>query len=107
MTAVLSGEGFSAIGVSADIPDLHVFCGSFGGKDVMPLYRDREGKEPNITGGLLDTLGAQYGETPTPDDLAAYVYALLGGQCIHAPIPKGAGDTWTLGCRLRRITRSS
>ena len=77
MTAVL-GEG-AAIGVSADIPDLHVFCGR-GGKDVMPLYRDREGKEPNITGGLLDTLGAQYRETPTPDDLAAYVYALLGGQ---------------------------
>ena len=46
----------------------------------MPLYRDREGKEPNVTGGLLDTLGAQYGEKPTAEDLAAYVYALLGGQ---------------------------
>ena len=46
----------------------------------MPLYCDREGKQPNVTGGLLDTLGAQYGETPTPEDLAAYVYALLGGQ---------------------------
>ena len=46
----------------------------------MPLYCDREGKLPNVTGGLLDTLSAQYGETPTPEDLAAYVYALLGGQ---------------------------
>ena len=65
---------------SAYIPDQHVFRGSFGGTDVMPLYRDREGKEPNVTGGLLDTLGAQYGEKPTAEDLAAYVYALLGGQ---------------------------
>ena len=71
------GQGIFA---SCAVPDLHVFRGSFGGKDVMPLYCDREGKQPNVTGGLLDTLGAQYGETPTPEDLAAYVYALLGGQ---------------------------
>ena len=41
----------AAIGVSADIPDLHIFRGSFGGKDVMPLYRDSEGHEPNVTVG--------------------------------------------------------
>ena len=46
----------------------------------MPLYHDLEGKEPNVTDGLLDTLGVQYGEKPTVEDLAAYVYALLGGQ---------------------------
>ena len=70
----------AAIGVSADLPDLHVFRGSFGGKDVIPLYRDREGGNPNITGGLLDALGAQYDRSVVAEDLAAYVYALLGGQ---------------------------
>ena len=70
----------AAIGVSADIPDLHIFRGSFGGKDIMPLYRDSEGHEPNVTVGLLDALGAEYDRTTTPEDLAAYVYALLGGQ---------------------------
>ena len=46
----------------------------------MPLYRDSEGHEPNVTVGLLDALGAEYDRTTTPEDLAAYVYALLGGQ---------------------------
>ena len=71
------GQGMIA---SSAVPDLHVFRGSFGGKDVMPLYRDREGKQPNVTDGLLDALGAQYSEAPTAEDLAAYVYAILGGQ---------------------------
>ena len=78
-TAKVLGEG-AAIGVSVDIPDLDVFRGSFGGKDVIPLYRDVASKHPNVTDGLLDVIGSQYGETPTPEDLAAYVYVMLGGQ---------------------------
>lgn len=66
--------------VSADVPDQHYFRGSFGGKDVIPIYRDAAGTEPNVTAGLLDLLGAEYGTTPTAEDLAAYVYAVLGGQ---------------------------
>jgi hypothetical protein len=73
------GLGQAVIASSA-VPDLHHFRGSFGGKDVIPLYRDAACTEPNVTGGLLDTLGKAYGDAPTPEDLAAYVYALLGGQ---------------------------
>jgi hypothetical protein len=62
------------------IPDLHHFRGSFGGKDVIPLYRDAAGAEPNITVGLLDIVSKEYSVTPTAEDLAAYVYALLGSQ---------------------------
>ena len=69
-----------AIATSPHIPDQHLFRGSFGGKDVMPLYRDPDGREPNVTGGLLDTLSAEYGQTVAAEDLAAYVYALLAGQ---------------------------
>lgn len=47
---------------------------------MIPLFRDAAGTEPNITGGLLDALGKEYGVTPTAEDLAAYVYAVLGGQ---------------------------
>ena len=39
----------------------------------------RRGTEPNVTAGLLDALGKEYGATPSAEDLAAYVYALLGG----------------------------
>lgn len=66
--------------MAAHLPDLHHFRGSFGGKDVIPLYRDAAGTEPNVTAGLLDALGEEYGAPPTAEDLAAYVYALLGGQ---------------------------
>ena len=69
----------AAIGCSSYIPDMDFFCGR-GGKDVIPLYRDAAGTEPNLTAGLLDALGAAYGSTPNAEDLAAYVYALLGGQ---------------------------
>jgi hypothetical protein len=64
----------------AYLPDRHVFRGSYSGKDVIPLYRDAAGTDPNVTGGLLDALGKAYGTTPSAEDLAAYVYALLGGQ---------------------------
>lgn len=66
--------------VTTDIPDQHYFRGSFGGKDVIPLYRDADGTEANITNGLLAILGAEYGYIPRAEDLAAYVYATLGGQ---------------------------
>jgi Type ISP C-terminal specificity domain/N-6 DNA Methylase len=66
--------------VSSDVPDQHYFRGSFGGRDLIPLYRDAAGSEPNVTGGLLDVLGKSYGTTPSAEDLAAYVYALLAGQ---------------------------
>ncbi|HKX77274.1 MAG TPA: type ISP restriction/modification enzyme [Novosphingobium sp.] len=70
----------AALNVCAALPDLHHFRGSFGGKDVIPLYRDASGTVANITTGLLVLLGKQYNAPVTPDDLAAYVYATLGGQ---------------------------
>ncbi len=69
------GEG-PALSVSAYPPDLDYFCNR-GAKDILPLYRDAKGQEPNLTEGLLETLAQAYGFTPTPEDFAAYVYALL------------------------------
>ena len=77
--SMVPGKGPIAI-VSAAIPDQHYFRGSFGGRDVFSLYRDAEGAEPNLTRGLLDALGAHYDCAPTAEELAAYVYAMLGGQ---------------------------
>jgi hypothetical protein len=77
MTKML-GVGPAMI-VTSELPDLDVFCGR-GGKDVIPLYRDVAGAEPNVTGGLLDALGKEYGAPCSAEDLAAYVYAVLGGR---------------------------
>ncbi|WP_141506748.1 type ISP restriction/modification enzyme [Rhizobium phaseoli] len=107
------GQGIVAC---SSIPDLHHFRGSFGGKDVIPLYRDAAGTEPNLTGGLLEALGHVYGTTPTAEDFAAYVYAVLGGQSftrrfwneLETPGPripvtkdgKTFSETAKLGCKL-------
>lgn len=69
---------------SAHVPDLDHFRGSFGGKDVIPLYRGA--REPNVTRGLLDGLGA------TPEDLAAYVYALLSSPRYEARFAAALAD---------------
>ncbi len=45
-----------SISITGDVPDLHHFRGSFGGKDVFPLWGDSAGTEPNITAGLLSIL---------------------------------------------------
>ena len=63
--------------MAAHIPDRHHFRGSFGGKDVVPLWRDAAATEPNVTGGLLDLLTRELGQAVSPEDLFAYAYAVL------------------------------
>lgn len=75
LTTVL-GQGPAASACS-HVPDLHHFRGSYGGADVIPLYRDAAGTRPNVTSGLLETLDGILGLDLTPEDLAAYCYALL------------------------------
>ena len=75
LTGVL-GTGPAAM-ATAHIPDLHHFRGSFGGKDVIPLWRDADASEPNVTGSLLAALGEGLGCEVGPEDLFAFCYALL------------------------------
>lgn len=63
--------------VSLGVPDKHYFRGSFGGKDVIPLYRDKEATQPNIANGLLEFLSDAYNTTVTPEDFLCYTYALI------------------------------
>jgi hypothetical protein len=75
MTSLLTGllgKGPAATAAAA-VPDMHHFRGSFGAKDVIPLWRDALGTRPNITDGLLEALPHE----ATPEDLLAYCYALL------------------------------
>ncbi|MGC5048426.1 type ISP restriction/modification enzyme [Micrococcus porci] len=65
-----------AVTVATAVPDLHSYVGSYGGKDVIPLYRDAEAAKPNVTAGLLDVLAGRWGRPVSPEDLAAYVMAL-------------------------------
>jgi len=78
LTEVL-GEG-PAIVATAEIPDLHYFRGSFGGKHVIPLWRDKEGKVANIANGVLGVVSRHFGFTVSAEDLFAYCYAILACQ---------------------------
>jgi hypothetical protein len=68
-----------ALAVSSSVPDMANFRGSYGGKDIIPLFRDSQAEFPNITKGLLDAIGERLGcaSPPTPEDLTAYLFALL------------------------------
>ena len=77
------GEG-PALSACAHPPDLHHFRGSFGAKDVIPLWRDASATLPNVTTGLLEKLGIQYGRPVHPPELLAYVYGLLAQPAYTA-----------------------
>jgi hypothetical protein len=71
----LLGTGPAAF-VTALVPDRHHFRGSFGGKDIVPLWRDASGTL-NVTGGLLAALEAELGQAVSGENLLAYCYAVL------------------------------
>lgn len=75
LTNVL-GNG-PALVACASVPDLDHFRGSFGGKHVIPLWRNREATEANILPGLRELLTAAFGTHVPPEGLLAYCYAVM------------------------------
>ena len=75
LTGVI-GKGPAATVCSAP-PDKHHFRGSYGGKDVIPLWRDAETTTANITASFVAALRNEYGKAPRPEDIFAYAYAVL------------------------------
>jgi hypothetical protein len=60
-----------------NIPDRHHFRGSYGGKDIIPLYRDSKSNESSISTDLLQCLNKQLGIEVLPEDLLSYTYGIL------------------------------
>lgn len=75
LTEVL-GEGPAAI-VAGEVPDLHHYRGSFGGRHVVPLWKDAEAKIANVTGGLLESISKGLGRQVTAPQLFSYCYGIL------------------------------
>jgi hypothetical protein len=80
--ALQLGSG-AAASATAFFPDLDYF-NARGGRDIVPLWRDAEGRTPNVPEGLLDTLRDALGQPVSPEDLFAYCYALLAGPAYVA-----------------------
>ena len=72
----LPGAG-PAMAATTAVPDLHHFRGSFGGKHVIPLYRDAEATEANVTGGLVERIAESHGAEVTAERLFAYASGIL------------------------------
>lgn len=66
-----------ALTVSPYVPDLDFFRGSYGAKNILPLYRDSEATHPNIHPQLLRLLSQAFHREIDPLELAAYLYAVL------------------------------
>jgi hypothetical protein len=64
--------------VAAYLPDLHHFRGSYGGKDVIPLYRDAMGT-PNADPATLKFLSEKFGTKISVEQLFAYTFGVLAG----------------------------
>ena len=79
LTSLLTGVlGLGpAASVTADVPDLHYFRGSFGGKHVIPLWRDVDANEPNVNNGLVELIAGVHGVGVTVEQLFAYSYGIL------------------------------
>src|SRR5690606_25115431 len=60
LMAVPLGRG-PAMQSTIYLPDCHIVRGSYGGRDIFPLYRNAAATEPNVTAGLLEKLGESYG----------------------------------------------
>lgn len=75
LTSTPLGAG-PAVTATPYVPDLDHFRGSYGARNVMPLWH-ADGT-PNVAPGLLDTLSARFDVAVGAEQLAAYAYALLG-----------------------------
>ena len=66
--------------VASLIPDLDVFRGSFGGRHVVPLYRNSAATVPNIAPGLEGRLSEEFGRQVAAEEVFAYASAVLGSE---------------------------
>jgi predicted helicase len=66
-----------ALTVSAYVPDLHHFRGSYGAKEVLPLFYDKDSTKANINTELFELLNQTYHRKVTPEDFLSYIYGIL------------------------------
>jgi len=71
--AVTAGPGIT---FSAFVPNVHHFEGHHGGR-VLPLYRDTDADNPNLTPGLIRYLSMLLGDRVAGEDVLAYIAAVV------------------------------
>ena len=79
-----SGPAISFAGL---IPDLHHYKGNFGGR-AFPLWRNAETTVPNVNPALLTYLAKAYGTRVAPEDVMAYLAAVMAHPAFTARFQK-------------------
>lgn len=77
--AITSGP---AITMTELVPDLHHYHGR-GGR-VYPLWFDAQAKQPNLRGEVLAALAETYGAAVSPEDVFAYLAAVMAHPAFTA-----------------------
>lgn len=72
-----------AISFTELVPDKQHYKGSFGGR-VYPLWRDAAATVPNVRPSLLAHLALAYGRPVSPEDVMAYVAAVMAHPAFTA-----------------------
>jgi Type ISP C-terminal specificity domain len=69
--------------MTALIPDKHHYKGSFGGR-VYPLWADAQAAQSNVRADLLQALAKALGAPVTPEDVMAYIAAVMAHPAFTA-----------------------
>jgi hypothetical protein len=78
-----SPENGPAISFTNLVPDNDYYKGSFGGR-VLVLWRDSKATQPNIKPALLAQLAKAYGNQVKPEDVMAYIAAVMAHPTFTA-----------------------
>jgi hypothetical protein len=85
-----------ALTMSALLPDIDHYRGSFGGR-VFPLWSNEQATEPNLKPALLNYLSNVLGLTVAPEDLFSYIVAVAANPAF---IGRFRADLSTPGLRV-------
>ena len=78
LTGIL-GTGPAAV-AERDIPDMDHFRGSFGARHNIPLWRNAEATDANVTNGVLQAISSALSSDISAEQLFAYAYGLLSAS---------------------------
>ena len=80
-----------ALTACSDVPDLHHFRGSFGAKEVVPLYRAADAAKANVLPGPARTAGRGIRPPGRPGRLRRLRVRGTRPSGVHRPLRGGAG----------------
>lgn len=77
LTSTTLGRG-PVLTATPYVPDLHHFRGSYGAKNTLPIWRDKDATDANLGPVMLDRLAEALGDEIGSDEIVQYLYGIGG-----------------------------